>query len=122
MGEVSPKRIQRKRTRGWRMPENTVSVTRPGKWGNPFRVVWCGTGWTVVDDNGVDYRQPPNGWQRKEDAQRKAVHLFQMDINLGLVPPVSELRGKDLACWCGLSQWCHGDLLLDLTNRGAQDG
>jgi hypothetical protein len=32
------KRIQRKRHKGWRMPPNTVSVTRPGKWGNPFRV------------------------------------------------------------------------------------
>lgn len=31
-----PKRIQRKRTKGWTMPPNTVSVTRPGKWGNPF--------------------------------------------------------------------------------------
>ncbi len=33
-----PKRIQRKRIKGWRMPENTVSVCRPGKWGNPFPV------------------------------------------------------------------------------------
>ena len=31
-----PKRIQRKRTKGWRLPPNTVCVTRPGKWGNPF--------------------------------------------------------------------------------------
>ena len=26
-----PKRIQRKRTKGWRMPENAVSITRPGR-------------------------------------------------------------------------------------------
>lgn len=31
-----PERIVRQRTKGWRMPENTVSVTRPSKWGNPF--------------------------------------------------------------------------------------
>lgn len=31
-----PQRVQRLRQRGWRMPENTVSVCRPGKWGNPF--------------------------------------------------------------------------------------
>jgi hypothetical protein len=31
-----PKRIQRKRTRGWRIPPNTVYVGRPTKWGNPF--------------------------------------------------------------------------------------
>lgn len=32
-----PKRIQRKRTKGWRMPEDAVSVSRPSRWGNPFR-------------------------------------------------------------------------------------
>jgi hypothetical protein len=31
-----PVRVQRKRTKGWKMPPNTVSVTRPRKWGNPF--------------------------------------------------------------------------------------
>lgn len=31
------KRIQRKRTKGWRMPEGAVSVCRPGIWGNPFK-------------------------------------------------------------------------------------
>jgi len=36
---MRPVRIQRKRTKGWRMPENTISVCRPGKWGNPFKVL-----------------------------------------------------------------------------------
>ena len=31
-----PKRIQRKRTKDWKMPKNAVYVGRPGKWGNPF--------------------------------------------------------------------------------------
>jgi hypothetical protein len=35
---TKPIRIQRKRTKGWRMPPNTVCVTRPRKWGNPLRV------------------------------------------------------------------------------------
>ena len=34
----TPKRIQRRRTKGWRMPPNTVYVGRPSKWGNPFKV------------------------------------------------------------------------------------
>jgi hypothetical protein len=33
---TEPRRIQRKRTKGWKMPPNTVNVTRPGKYGNPF--------------------------------------------------------------------------------------
>lgn len=31
-----PKRIQRKRTKGWRMPEGAVYVGRPTLFGNPF--------------------------------------------------------------------------------------
>jgi len=34
---VKPRRIQRKRVSGWRMPEGAVYVGRPTKWGNPFR-------------------------------------------------------------------------------------
>ena len=33
----APKRIQRKRTKGWRMPEGAVYVGRGSRWGNPFR-------------------------------------------------------------------------------------
>ena len=33
-----PQRIQRNRTRGWRMPENAVYVGRPGPWGNPYTI------------------------------------------------------------------------------------
>jgi hypothetical protein len=31
-----PVRVQLRRTKGWRMPPNTVKVTRPGLFGNPF--------------------------------------------------------------------------------------
>lgn len=33
-----PQRIQRKRTKGWRMPEGAVYVGRPSRWGNPWSV------------------------------------------------------------------------------------
>jgi hypothetical protein len=33
---MSPQRIQRKRTKGWRMPEGAVYVGRGSYWGNPF--------------------------------------------------------------------------------------
>ena len=36
---MKPIRIQRKRTKGWKMPPNTVYVGRPTKWGNPFKGV-----------------------------------------------------------------------------------
>ena len=33
---LPPKRIQRRRVKGWRMPPNTVYVGRGSRWGNPF--------------------------------------------------------------------------------------
>ena len=39
MTEQMPKRIQRKRTRGWRAKAGALYVGRPTKWGNPFFVI-----------------------------------------------------------------------------------
>jgi hypothetical protein len=114
-----PQRIQRSRQRGWRKPEGAIIVSRPSKWGNPFRVVAVGGGfWTVVDDNGVDYREPSTGWADKSYAAWKAVSLFVMDFRLELAPypPLEELRGHDLACYCPLDQPCHADYLLAAAN------
>lgn len=116
-----PMRIQRRRERGWRMPEGAVYVGRPTRWGNPFRVLPVGNGfWTVVDNNDVDYREPTTGWADKDYAVLKSVRLFYMDVKgeLAPYPPLSELRGKDLVCWCALDAPCHADVLLDLANRG----
>lgn len=33
-------RVQRERTKGWKMQPNTVYVGRPTKWGNPFRAIF----------------------------------------------------------------------------------
>src|SRR5438445_12750312 len=35
---TTPTRVQRKRTKGWRMPEGAVYVGRPTRWGNPYSV------------------------------------------------------------------------------------
>ena len=33
-----PKRIQRSRAKGWKMPANAIYVGRPTVWGNPYVV------------------------------------------------------------------------------------
>ena len=35
---MSAKRIQLRRTKGWRKPEGAVVVARPTKWGNPWHI------------------------------------------------------------------------------------
>lgn len=34
----APRRIRRRRTAGWQMPDGTIYVGRPSRWGNPFRL------------------------------------------------------------------------------------
>ncbi len=86
---TSPVRIQRQRTKGWKMPPNTVNVTRPGPYGNPFIFGDCSS---VVDP-----------------ITRFACEVAPL---LDLAP----LRGKNLACWCKIGRPCHADVLLELAN------
>jgi len=95
---MRPKRIQRKRVLGWRMPENTVYVGRPTKWGNPF----------IGDDAIKKYEE---------------MIMFKMLDGDAFKKELLELKGKNLACWCplfdknGLPIKCHADILLELANR-----
>jgi hypothetical protein len=94
-----PKRVQMKRTKGWRKPEGVVYVGRPTRWGNPFRVEELG----------------------REEAMRRFRELFDAkhrDKRAEYpVDEIGELRGKDLACWCRLDELCHADILLEMANR-----
>lgn len=99
---MKPKRIQLSRKKGWRMPANTVKVTRPGKWGNPF---------VVQFDPHADY-SPQNACE--------AVKIFRESIGgLKRLAIREELRGKNLACWCSTEPgtFCHADVLLEIANK-----
>jgi hypothetical protein len=137
----APKRIQRRRSKGWRMPEGAVYVGRPTVFGNPFRAVKspCCPTWDVVDDNGVTYLID-HAWTHTHDvsnlrlgsdsdrkfAQTEAARLFaeeltdwfggRLDNEPGLREAIAGLAGRDLACWCPLDQPCHADVLLELAN------
>lgn len=34
-----------------------------------------------------------------------------------LTQELTELRGKNLACWCKIGNPCHADVLLELANQ-----
>ena len=133
VNDRTPKRIQRKRSKGWKMPEGAVYVGRPSKWGNPFQVLprSCGC-WDVEDENGVTYLLEPSRhasfcsdtWS-KRFAARDAVDLFaglyygdRLARERDMSDVRDALRGKDLACWCPLDQPCHADVLLEIANGG----
>ena len=96
--ETMPKRIQRKRTKGWKMPPNTVYVGRGTKWGNPFRLGKDGTAQLCV----AQFRAFLQELWGTDMAGPEAIRY--------------QLRGKDLACWCPLDQPCHADVLLEIAN------
>ena len=37
MTDSKPKRVQLRRTKGWRKPEGAIVVARPSPWDNPFK-------------------------------------------------------------------------------------
>lgn len=97
--ESYPRRIQRKRTKGWRMPKGAIYVGRPTKWGNPY---------------------PLSGKLTDRSMRLTAVEMYkswieeQFESNPEM--DISELHGRDLACWCNPDQPCHADVLLELAN------
>lgn len=117
-----PARIQLSRKKGWRMPPNTVKVTRPGKWRNPFRV----GGWFMIGDPDprAMFRMSfcesciPNdkGFSLIKD-NAMAVDFFKQLLAKGYHKDFSELRGKNLACWCKIGEPCHADVLLEIANK-----
>jgi len=118
--EQVPHRVQLRRTKGWRMPGNTVSVARPGLFGNPFihddptQAVeafrtYC-RGGTQSFDMG------PGKLQFASNLHRNSLHWSwpQWLRDEGL----PKIQGKNLACWCALGAPCHADVLLELAKTG----
>lgn len=102
---MKPKRIQRKRTRGWKMPRNTVYVGRPTKWGNPFLI-----------GQTYPYAHSP-ALTRQQTIELFEDYLKNEFLGIQIKDVKRELRGKNLACWCPLGEPCHADALLKLANQ-----
>jgi len=117
---VTPKRIQRRRVKGWRLPPNTVIVDRTSRYGNPWKVRevkgYRRSQWYV--ERGVQTAM----FFAEGPARELAVHNFGVWAHRGIsATDLERLRGKDLACFCDPADGmaCHADVLLDLANREA---
>lgn len=106
-----PKRIQRRRTKGWRMPDGAIYVGRPTRWGNP---------WRLVCDGGLTF-----SIQTRADAVA-AFRRYCSTSPSWINGARAELRGHDLACWCPIISHgkyvpCHADVLLSISNETPMD-
>ncbi|GLZ51074.1 DUF4326 domain-containing protein [Actinomycetospora sp. NBRC 106378] len=99
------RRIQLRRAKGWRKPEEAVTVARPSSWGNPFRL-----GETVEV-----------GGERVTLDRDLMIALYRRWLveRPELVEKArTELAGHDLACWCAPDEACHADVLLRIAAGG----
>lgn len=116
-----PVRVQRKRVKGWEMPQGCRYVGRPTRHGNPYMVVH-------IDNNGswgyevrdrrthilVSHTQ-----RHQAQALEIALALYECHVKDMIAHDpfwLKDLEGLDLMCWCGLSQPCHADILLARAN------
>jgi hypothetical protein len=121
-----PGRIQRKRTKGWKMPPNTIVVDRSSGFGNPFPIskgksTYMGK---TSDVWVVGTWEGPAMWFRdtKAEATKLAIDAYRAWIKAPrqqdlLTSVKRKLRGKNLACWCTQGQPCHADVLLEIANE-----
>ena len=118
-------RVQLKRTKGWRMPPDTVKVDRGTIYGNPFTMEnreraeavalfreWLTSATWVAE---CEQQYPP----------LLTKHLCER--RTALLAALPKLRGKNLACWCplpaeGEADTCHAAVLIDLANQPTNNG
>lgn len=116
-------RVQRRRVKGWRMPEGAVYVGRGSRWGNPFRLhkrrMWSG-GFTY-DVWDADLRTVAS-YMTPEQARQVAATRFvsflaeQQARGWEDYPDPRGLVGKVLCCWCPVDGPCHADALWEVAN------
>lgn len=120
---ASPRRVQMTRRVPWRpMNPAAVIVSRPYTWGNPYRFGQChrihgpSPHWHVYD---ADHNELPLEPVDRDEALAWSIFLFfeYMKEPGRTQQARTQLRGRDLACWCPLTQVCHGDVLLHIANN-----
>jgi hypothetical protein len=115
---MMPERIQLRRTKGWRKPEGAVIVARPSKWGNPF---------TIAMAMEAEYDNPRRAcvshftaWIEGDDSYQDVYQLGSCSFDRRWMRAhLRDLTGRDLACWCPLTEPCHASVLLELANQEA---
>lgn len=121
-----PRRIQRRRIKGWSAADASTSehgyryVGRGTRYGNPWVVVETPDGWAASWTEGARMSAPPDDrrWapaNSRYAGHEAAVYLYAewiADQPKLLAVIRGELAARDLLCWCPPALPCHADVLL----------
>ena len=114
-----PIRIQRKRTKGFRLPPNTVCVDRTSRYGNPWRIgsLLGDVPAILVNRAGLSHLSAETRLtaQMAVDIYRAYMVKMMAELDDFRCHP-RHLKGQNVSCFCQLDQPCHGDVLLELAN------
>jgi hypothetical protein len=103
---ATPVRLQLSRQKGFRLVSPNglpiAIVDRRTKWGNP---------WTMRDRRDLAVAI------FREEIERASGYVLLGKEAVTVADMRRELKGKNLACWCGPGGPCHADVLLDISNR-----
>jgi hypothetical protein len=94
-------RVQRKRTKGYNAPPETIYVGRPSRWGNPF----------IVDDYTPSREECVRSFTSVRGQQLNESTEWFVDF---YIKPL--LGAKHLSCWCPADELCHADFWVALLN------
>ncbi len=109
---MTVQRIQLRRTKGWRMPPDTLKADRTTMWGNPF----------AHQDPAIAVRM----FRAWLIGSMRTATIFDCTVVLPgdlasrrarMRAELPMLRGYSLACWCRPGAPCHADVLLELANK-----
>lgn len=126
---MTPQRIQRQRTKGWRTPLCSCGCGKPAiyvgrqrggdTWANPYKV----GDWVQIESPSIYEPHHTYVYGPGPLSAHVAVLLFRVWVESRpeLTEQIrEELAGHDLACWCPLDQPCHADVLIELANQGSE--
>lgn len=104
-----PVRIQRKRTKGWRMPPNSRYCGRPGIYGNPFVI-------NLPFQTAEQAVQRYDNWLRGVAEEGRIPYARERrDKILRLLPKLADY--DYLSDWCALDEPCHVDVIITLLDE-----
>lgn len=132
---MTAQRIQRERTKGYRLPAGAIYVGRPSLFGNPWsladarnhgvpepdRAAWCvrkyrqelDHGGLLGDWGGIVSEAR---WEAMATLMDELPQELDADGNQSVRPLFRHLLrdATALACWCPLDRPCHADALIEL--------